>query len=60
VVPSKRRGFGSLLIERSIAYELDGSAEVNYREEGLICTIAAPLRTVRSFAQAHPSMLAGQ
>jgi PAS domain S-box-containing protein len=60
VMPATRRGFGSLLIERSIAYELDGSAEVDYRQEGLICTIAAPLRTVRSFAQPHPTMLAAQ
>ncbi len=59
VVPPKRRGFGSLLIERSIAYELDGTADVSYREEGLICIIAAPLRTVRSFAQPNQSMLAG-
>jgi PAS domain S-box-containing protein len=59
VLPARRHGFGSLLIERSIAYELDGSAELDYREEGLVCTIAAPLRTVRSFAQPHQSMLAG-
>jgi two-component sensor histidine kinase len=60
VAPSKRRGFGSLLIERSIAYELDGSAEIDYREEGLVCTITAPLRAVRSFAQPQQSMLAAQ
>jgi hypothetical protein len=48
------------LIERSIAYELDGSAEVDYRRDGVICTIAAPLRTVRSFAQPDHGMLAAQ
>jgi PAS domain S-box-containing protein len=58
VAPARHRGFGSLLIERSIAYELDGSAEVDYRREGLICTIVAPLRTVRSFAQLDQGILA--
>jgi two-component sensor histidine kinase len=45
----EQRGFGSLLIERSIAYELDGEATVEYRPEGLVCTIFAPLRTIRPF-----------
>lgn len=42
----QRRGFGSMLIERSIAYELEGNTSVEYRREGLVCTIAIPLRTV--------------
>jgi two-component sensor histidine kinase len=45
----EQRGFGSMLIERSIAYELDGEATVEYRPEGLVCTILAPLRTIRPF-----------
>ncbi len=45
----EQRGFGSMLIERSIAYELDGETSVDYRPEGLVCTIFAPLRTIRPF-----------
>ena len=44
------QGFGSMLIERSIAYELEGNTTVEYRKEGLVCTIAVPLRTVGPFA----------
>jgi two-component sensor histidine kinase len=49
VKPPAERGFGSMLIERSIAYELEGEATVEYRPEGLVCTIFAPLRTIRPF-----------
>ncbi|HMN85286.1 MAG TPA: sensor histidine kinase, partial [Bauldia sp.] len=50
VQPPKERGFGSMLIERSIAYELDGEAAVDYRREGIVCRIAIPLRTIAPFA----------
>jgi len=53
VTRSAHRGFGSLLIERSIAYELDGAAELDYRPEGLVCTISAPLKSIRPFLS-HP------
>jgi PAS domain S-box-containing protein len=49
VRPPDERGFGSMLIERSIAYELDGDAKLEYLPEGLVCTISAPLRTIRPF-----------
>jgi two-component sensor histidine kinase/CHASE1-domain containing sensor protein len=49
VEPPTQQGFGSMLIERSIAYELDGAATVEYLREGLICTISAPLRAIRPF-----------
>jgi two-component sensor histidine kinase len=45
-----RQGFGTMLIERSIAYELDGTATVEYRREGFSCTISAPLSAIRPFA----------
>lgn len=51
VEPPTRQGFGSMLIERSIAYELDGKATVDYRREGFTCTISAPLSAIRPFAQ---------
>jgi two-component sensor histidine kinase/CHASE1-domain containing sensor protein len=54
VEPPTRQGFGSMLIERSIAYELDGKATVDYRREGFTCTISAPMSAIRPFAQEHP------
>ena len=40
------RGFGSRLIERGLAAELDGSVRIDYRPEGVVCTINAPLPNV--------------
>jgi hypothetical protein len=44
-----------MLIERSIAYELDGNASVEYRKEGVLCTIRIPLRTIRPFVSDQPA-----
>jgi two-component sensor histidine kinase len=35
-------GFGIDLIERSVGYELDGTAKVEFRREGVRCEIAIP------------------
>lgn len=43
VQPPFRRGFGLELIERSVAYELDGQAIVEYLAAGLSCDITVPL-----------------
>jgi PAS domain S-box-containing protein len=43
-----RRGFGSRLIERNLAHDLDGEAQIEYRPEGVRCTIACPLEAVGS------------
>jgi two-component sensor histidine kinase len=43
VAAPERRGFGRTLIERSIAYELDGSAELTFAPEGVRCHIEVPL-----------------
>jgi PAS domain S-box-containing protein len=40
----QRMGFGTALIERSIAHELDGHASLDYRPEGLLCELQLPLR----------------
>jgi PAS domain S-box-containing protein len=37
-----RRGFGSMMIERALAEELQGKVALDFRPEGLVCTIAAP------------------
>ncbi len=42
VAPPARRGFGTELIERTLSYELGGSAVLNFRSEGLHCRIVLP------------------
>jgi PAS domain S-box-containing protein len=44
VRPPERTGFGTTLIERSIAHELDGRAILQYRPGGLVCELQFPLR----------------
>jgi PAS domain S-box-containing protein len=38
-----RLGFGTRLIERSLAHDLDGTAEIKFHPTGVVCEIAAPL-----------------
>jgi PAS domain S-box-containing protein len=40
------RGFGTVIVERSIAHELGGKVEVQYAPSGLRCEIRIPLRPV--------------
>ena len=40
----KRRGFGSRLVERGLAAELEGEARLRFEPDGLVCSIEAPLR----------------
>jgi PAS domain S-box-containing protein len=43
VEPPTRRGFGSRLIEQSLARDLDGKVHVEFAAAGVVCTIDAPL-----------------
>jgi two-component sensor histidine kinase len=43
VMPPTRRGFGTRLIERSLAQELSGEVNLAYSSIGVVCTIKAPL-----------------
>ena len=43
VTPPSRRGFGSVLLERSLAHDLDGKVTTEFRSDGLVCVIEAPL-----------------
>ena len=43
VSPPTRRGFGSRMIERALAQDLKGEVTMEFRREGLVCTIDAPL-----------------
>ena len=42
VSPPKRRGFGSRLIERSLASDLGGRVNIEFAAAGVICTLEAP------------------
>ncbi|HYC02216.1 MAG TPA: PAS domain-containing protein [Azospirillaceae bacterium] len=44
VAPPARRGFGSRMIERALAAELDGAVRLDFRPEGVVCGIEARLR----------------
>ncbi|MCP1468943.1 light-regulated signal transduction histidine kinase (bacteriophytochrome) [Sphingobium sp. OAS761] len=48
VVAPTRRGFGSTVVERSIPYDLDGHAEINYRLAGIEAHFCIPSRHVVS------------
>lgn len=43
VAPPKRRGFGSLLVERSISAEHGGHVALDFDPDGVRCTIDIPL-----------------
>jgi PAS domain S-box-containing protein len=43
VTPPAHRGFGSRVIERGLAHELEGAVHLDYRPEGLVCTMDIPL-----------------
>jgi len=42
VVAPLRRGFGSNVLERGLAHELDGTVQLEYRREGVVCTMKIP------------------
>ena len=42
VSPTARRGFGTTLIERALAHELDAEVKRDFAAEGLRCTIVIP------------------
>jgi len=41
----RRRGFGTRLIERSLALDLEGDARIEFAPTGVVCTVEAPLMT---------------
>ncbi len=43
VMPPSRKGFGSWVLERGLAHELEGSVTLDYRPDGVACTIDFPL-----------------
>jgi two-component system, chemotaxis family, sensor kinase Cph1 len=56
VVPAPaRRGFGSIVIERSVEYELKGTASLDFPPEGLVCRIEAPFGHLKATPGGPPS-----
>jgi PAS domain S-box-containing protein len=43
VTPPALRGFGSRVLERGLAHELEGTVRLNYGSDGLVCTMDIPL-----------------
>jgi PAS domain S-box-containing protein len=41
-----KRGFGSRLIERNLAHDLDGEAKIDFRADGIVCTISSRLISI--------------
>jgi two-component sensor histidine kinase len=50
VHPPTGKGFGSRMIERGLAVELQGTARIDYRPTGVVCAIDAPLAAIREGA----------
>jgi two-component sensor histidine kinase len=38
-----RRGFGTRLVERSLAQDLDGEVAIEFAPEGVVCRVVAPI-----------------
>jgi two-component sensor histidine kinase len=55
VAKPERRGFGSRLIERSLAAELDGTVDLAFEPTGVRCAIDVPLETADEDSQAWSS-----
>jgi PAS domain S-box-containing protein len=49
-----RRGFGTELIERTLAYDLDGDASLEFTLDGLHCTISLPATGDLILEEAQP------
>ena len=48
ILPPDRTGFGTRMIEQVLAQELGGSVGLDFRPDGLVCTITAPWPEDRS------------
>jgi len=42
VAPPLQKGFGSHVLERGLAHELDGTVQLDYQTAGLVCTMNIP------------------
>ncbi|MBR0826800.1 sensor histidine kinase [Bradyrhizobium manausense] len=51
VAPPMHRGFGTRVMENTIAGQLKGEVRFDWRDQGLTCGIALPARTARSLGR---------
>jgi two-component sensor histidine kinase len=58
VQPPGRKGFGSVLIERSVKQELDGTAELQFDPSGLTCILQMPLAAAQGTDGADDALAA--
>ncbi len=58
VTPPARRGFGTAMIERVLAIQLDARVKIDFFVSGLVCTIDAPLARVQETGPA-PGIVRG-
>ncbi len=58
VRPPRRRGFGSRLILRGVATDLDGNAWLDFEPLGLRCRMEFPVKPPRRAHDAHPARAA--
>lgn len=50
VQPPTGRGFGTRFIEQALAQDLEGEVTIDFRPEGLVCTIDAPLPAPQEYS----------
>ncbi|MGH6982091.1 MAG: sensor histidine kinase, partial [Stellaceae bacterium] len=43
VTKTGHKGFGSMLIERGLSFELDGRVQIDLNSGGLVCTVEIPM-----------------
>ena len=55
VEPPQRRGFGSIVVEQSIPFELQGEAHISYDPEGVIATFKIPADFVHQGVSSEPA-----
>lgn len=48
VAPPQRKGFGTTLIQRSVSFEMDGEADLQFEREGVRCELIFPLTVVQA------------
>ena len=54
VTPPNRKGFGSVIIERSLQHEIRGTTAVTFSPEGIVCRIGIPMQYIRAPATGAP------
>jgi two-component sensor histidine kinase len=52
VSPPEHRGFGSRMIDRGLAAELQGEVRIDWQPQGVVCTIDAPIEAIHDWDSA--------